>query len=84
MNVTARDMRYRLRSVLGAVKRGEDVYVTYRGTVMAKMIPVPVESEEVSGDGSNPFYGLWKDRDEMKDVDAYVRDLRKGRVLDDS
>ena len=27
---------------------------------------------------ANPFIGIWKDRDEMSDVEAYVRDIRKG------
>ena len=27
----------------------------------------------------NPFIGMWKDRDEMADVDGYIRDIRKGR-----
>jgi len=81
MNVNARDMRYRLRSVLGAVGRGEEVYLTYRGKVMAKM--VPVEAAPLPEDGVNPFYGLWKDRAEIADVDGYVRRLRKGRIAHD-
>ena len=81
MKANAKDMRYRLRSVLGAVDRGESVYVTYRGKVRAKMIPAG--PEEVSDSSTNPFYGMWRDREEMTDVDAYVREVRKGRFADD-
>ena len=27
----------------------------------------------------NPFIGIWKDRDEMSDVEGYIRNIRKGR-----
>jgi len=26
-------------------------------------------------------FGMWADREDMKDVDAYIRNLRKGRVF---
>ena len=29
----------------------------------------------------NDFCGMWKDREEMEDVEAYVRRKRKGRVF---
>jgi hypothetical protein len=33
-------------------------------------------SEEV---GKNPLFGMWKDREDMVDVEAYVRKLRAPR-----
>ena len=27
------------------------------------------------------MYGMWADREDMKDVDAYIRNLRKGRTF---
>jgi len=32
----------------------------------------------------NPFIGIWKDRDEMKDVAGYIRGIRKGRGEQDA
>jgi len=29
----------------------------------------------------NPFVGIWKDRDEMKDIDGYIRGIREGRFV---
>ncbi len=37
---------------------------------------MPVESSAVQ---SNPLYGLWRDRDDMVDVAAYVRQQRAAR-----
>jgi phage terminase large subunit-like protein len=28
---------------------------------------------------ANPFIGMWKDREEMSDVETYIHDIRKGR-----
>ena len=28
-----------------------------------------------------PAFGMWRDRDDMADVEAHVRGLREGRVL---
>ena len=78
MKATARDMRYHLRSVMEAVQRGEDVYVTNRGRVTAKLVPV-AGSAPPRSEGDNPFVGMWKDREELQDVRAYVRRIRKGR-----
>jgi hypothetical protein len=30
----------------------------------------------------DPAFGMWADREDMKDVAAYVRNLRKGRFDD--
>jgi hypothetical protein len=32
-----------------------------------------------STDKSNPFCGMWQERNDMEDVDSYVRKLRQGR-----
>jgi len=29
----------------------------------------------------NPFIGMWKDGDEVKDVDGYIRGIREGRFV---
>ena len=79
MKATARDMRYHLRSVMEAVERGEEVYITNRGKVRAKIVRVPNGDGEGPKEGENPFIGMWRDREDMKDVRTYMRDLRKGR-----
>ena len=78
MYATAKDMRFRLKTILEAVDRGEEVYLTYRGKVRALICPVDHEASSVETE-PNPFVGMWKDREDMEDVEAYVRRLRQGR-----
>ncbi len=77
MMASARDMRYHLKSVMEAVERGEEVLVSKRGVVKARILPVRTESKTPAGE--NPFVGLWKDREDLKDVRRHVRRLRRGR-----
>ena len=79
MKATARDMRYHLKSVMEAVERGEEVWITNRGTVKAKIVPVPATSDGEPPAADNPFVGMWRDREDMRDVRAYVRRIRRGR-----
>ena len=39
-----------------------------------------VDTDRV-GEECMPAFGMWRDRHDMADVDAYVRGLRKGRVV---
>jgi antitoxin (DNA-binding transcriptional repressor) of toxin-antitoxin stability system len=78
MKASILDLRYRMKDVLRAIDRGEEVTVFYRGKEKARLVPI--------GGGKNtvrtqdlPFFGMWKDRDDMADPVAYVRKLREGR-----
>ena len=78
MKATAKDLRYNLKGIMESVERGEEVLVTNRGRIKARIVPAG-EVEEAKLE--NPFVGMWKDRDDLGDVDAYLRGLRKGRSL---
>ncbi len=75
MKATAKDLRFHSRELLDTVSRGEEVIITYRGKPCAKLIPY----EEQKNINKHELFGIWKDYDEMHDVEGYVRDLRKGR-----
>jgi hypothetical protein len=41
-----------------------------------------IEQEKTSVDKRRrelPVFGIWKDREELSDIDAYVREIRRGR-----
>lgn len=76
MNATAKDLRFHSKELLDTVSRGEEVVITYRGKPCAKLVPF---SEGVKEDSGKELFGLWKDHEEMQDVDAYVRKMRKRR-----
>lgn len=80
MKVTTKSLRTKAREILDCVDRGEPVTITYRGKPRAKLVGIDQQDEnlrEVSSD--LPVFGMWKDREEVADVEAVVRRLRKGR-----
>ena len=76
MRATAKDLRFNTKGLLDTVNRGEEIVITFRGKPCAKLIPYTEKNEETI---ENQLFGIWKDNDTAKDVDKYVRGLRKGR-----
>ena len=76
MKATAKDLRFHAKELLDSVGRGEEVVITYRGRPCAKLVPYEEAGEKEAED---ELFGMWRDRNDMEDVDAYVRRLRKGR-----
>ena len=81
MKATIVDLRYRMKDVLSAVERGETVTVTYRGKPKARIVPIS-EKRKVHDITKDPAFGMWKDREDMKNPSAWVRKLRLGRRFD--
>ena len=79
MKATAKDLRYNLKGVMESVDRGEEVLITNRGRVKARIVPISTEKAETEVE--NPFVGMWTDRTDLADVEGYVRELRRGRSL---
>lgn len=77
MKATAKDLRFHSKELLDTVNRGEEVIITYRGKPCAKLVPIKHEAGKSSD--KNELFGIWKDYDETKNVEDYVRNLRKGR-----
>jgi antitoxin (DNA-binding transcriptional repressor) of toxin-antitoxin stability system len=85
MNATIVDLRYRMKEVLRAIDRGETVNVLYRGKEKARLMPVSAASSAAEAGaartGNQPIFGLWKDRDDLTDPAAWVRNLRQPRAV---
>ena len=78
MNATVLDLRRNMKGVLAALNRHERVTLTYRGRKTAVIVPCdqkPVRCPITE----HPAFGMWADRADLADVNAYVRGLRKGR-----
>jgi antitoxin (DNA-binding transcriptional repressor) of toxin-antitoxin stability system len=80
MDATIVDLRYRMKEVLRAIDRGEEVTVLYRGKAKAKLTPV----DRAPGDPrartkDQPLFGIWRDREDLSDPASYVRNLRRPR-----
>jgi prevent-host-death family protein len=80
MEASVVDLRRKMRAVLAAVDRGETVTITYRGKPKAKIVPVgekpPRPRIPITED---PAFGMWKDREDTRDAQAYVREIRRPR-----
>jgi prevent-host-death family protein len=76
MQATSKDLRFHTKKILDAVRRGEEVVITFHGKPYARIVPL---DEPANKDKQNEFCGMWKDRTDMNDVEGYVRKLRKGR-----
>jgi len=80
MNATIVDLRYRMKEVLRAIDRGETVTVLYRGKAKAKLTPVGAASHDPRPKTKDqPLFGLWRNREDMRDPASYVRNLRSSR-----
>lgn len=78
MNATILDLRKNMKDILSALSRNEKVTLTYRGKKKAVIISTESESQKMSAK-THPAFGMWAGREELKDVDAFVRKIRKGR-----
>jgi prevent-host-death family protein len=75
MKATAKDLRFHSKDLLDTVGRGEEVVITFRGKPCARLIPFETGKKE----SKNDFFGIRRDDEITKDVDNYVREIRKGR-----
>lgn len=77
MNATVLDLRKNMKDVIAALNRNEKVTLSYRGR--KKAVIIPCENKEATSASEHSAFGMWKDREDISDVDNYVRTLRKGR-----
>jgi len=76
MKATAKDLRFHTKELIDSVNRGEEVVITFRGKPCAKLVPYQELKKKKE---ENELFGMWKDNDIVKDVNEYVRNLRKER-----
>ena len=81
MELTAKALRSQVAAALARVERGETVIVTYRGKPRARLVSVDQSAQMDGNEDPMPAFGMWRDRDNMADVEAYVREVRKDRTL---
>ena len=74
------DLRKKSAEIIRALKRNERVTVLYRGKPAAVMQPIGDGGDQpVAKAKDHAAFGLWADREDLTDVAAHVRTLRKGR-----
>ncbi|MBW1999592.1 MAG: type II toxin-antitoxin system prevent-host-death family antitoxin [Deltaproteobacteria bacterium] len=79
MKASAKDLRYKTREIIAALERGEEVLLTYRGKEKGRIIPVSKRAPKSYEKEENFLFGIWRENEEVFDVDAYVDKVRGGR-----
>jgi len=65
--------------ILKALDLNETVTLTYRGKEKAKIVPTKASAAHKDFKKHDAF-GMWAKREDLSDIDASVRKLRKGRL----
>jgi prevent-host-death family protein len=78
MEVSTKELRIQPGKIIDQVVNGQEVTVTFRGKALAKIIPLKKRIHSTDNDETSIF-GLWKDHEQIENVEDYVRGLRKGR-----
>lgn len=80
MKASILDLRRKTREILSALDHNEPVTLTHRGKPKGIIYPVGSGNAGTMKVAEHPAFGMWKDRDDLKDVTEAVRTIRKGRT----
>lgn len=76
MKASIIDLRRHMGKILKALDNNESITLTYRGREKATIVPKTRQKTDAS---EHAAFGMWADRDDLKDVKKAVRDIRKSR-----
>lgn len=79
MKASILDLRRRMGEVLKALERNESVTIFHRGKPKAVLNPVSRRNAGARAMDHRAF-GMWSDREPVRDVDTFVRGLRQGQA----
>ena len=74
MTTSIRQLRTSTKEILSAVERGETVFITNRGKPCAKIMPIEQKKKSLE---DHPAFGMWKDREDMKNPSEYIHNMRR-------
>jgi len=77
MRTTTLDLQTRTEEILEAVDRGEIVHVLDHGKERATVMPPRKRAKGKRSIRDHPFCGMWADRKDMEDVEAWLDKIRR-------
>ncbi len=77
MEASVLDLRKKMSEVMSAIDRHERVTLTHRGRRRAIIVPIQEKKKVKVADLA--AFGMWADRDDMKNPVAHVEKLREQR-----
>jgi prevent-host-death family protein len=82
MEITAKELRGKPGHIIEQAARGTEVVITLRGKKIARLIPYHnINVKDHKNDIGDDIFGLWRDKDNIDNVDDYIRSIRKGRTF---
>ena len=78
MKASVVDLRYRMKEVLGALRRNETVDILYHGKVTGTIYPVMKERKK-RDIRNHPFFGMYDKHAKSKSVEKIMDELRGER-----
>lgn len=82
MKASIVELRRKTAEILQALERGEHVKILYRGKEKAVLVPSSEAGRKDMRVEDHPAFGMWEDREDVRDVEAFVDRLRAGRTDD--
>ena len=82
MEISAKQLRMTPGRIIAQVNNGHEITITYRGKPSAKIVPIAGRYGRDLKESKEELFGLWKDRDDLKDIEQYIRTARRGRNFD--
>lgn len=79
MKASVLDLRRRMKEVLKALDRNEAVTILYRGRRKGVLYPAGSSHGRKCSVQKHAAFGMWKNRRDLRHVEAAVRRMRKGR-----
>ena len=79
MEISTKELRIKPGRIIEKVSHGQEVVVTFRGKALARIVPMSNHNKSINEEEKEELFGLWKDHEDIENVDNYVRKMRKGR-----
>ena len=73
---TAKDLKQKTAALLEQVRRGQKVTITYRGKSVAVLAPAMRTGRK---DFKPIGFGMWRSRKELRNVEKWLKNLRRLR-----
>ncbi len=81
MKKTIKRLKIQHDMIISQINTGQEKIITDTGKVCAKTVSGNNKQNSALEETDNELFGMWKDREDMEDVEQYVRNMRKGRKL---
>jgi len=71
------DFRRNMKDIIKALELNEPVEIYYRGKKKGTIIPENTANKKLPDITKHPVFGMWKNREDLKDPSGWVHDLRR-------